>query len=224
MELVTTSERLFAKFCEDLGYLCEKIPADPVSGTKTADFRVTKNHKLICIAEVKELSPNADDKRQYRELKKSGFTEGGGEIAARARALIRKASDQLKRDAELGPKIIVLYNNVRINDQRIGWDTQHLDQYEIGAAMFGDLVVSVRLDGGISDKADRAGGGRATTEKEKRYLSAVAVLKDDGSVLFYHNCFASRPLSEKVFQGPSIVHLTKDTPIQSPWEWRRVIQ
>ena len=54
--LVTASERVFLRLCEELGYETHKIPER--KKRKTPDFEVTHNgHKVI--AEVKQFVPNA---------------------------------------------------------------------------------------------------------------------------------------------------------------------
>src|SRR5207249_12049328 len=100
----------------------------------------------------------------------------------------------------------------------------HLMPWHIDAAMYGDRVVHVALAPGVSVRPDRYGGGRTFTRERKTYISAVAVISDhdDRTVIFYHNCFAERPLPRAFFSGPQFYHLQKEQEIPGkPWEWVR---
>jgi hypothetical protein len=57
----TKSEELFKKYCANQGYAVEKIPEE---SEKTPDFLVSTSQGQL-IAEIKELCPNAEDKKLF---------------------------------------------------------------------------------------------------------------------------------------------------------------
>ena len=71
MKFDTRSEDLFAAICDRHAYQLDKLPTRSEQGLKTADFSVQTPYGRI-IAEVEELTPNRDDLRQIREMKKIG--------------------------------------------------------------------------------------------------------------------------------------------------------
>jgi len=220
MSSYTHSEQVFASICRRHNYEVTELPTRPQQ--KTADFSVvTPDCRFI--AEVEELTPNADDHRQIRELKEQHWTHGGGKVGARARKAIRDASRQLREHTpESVPLIIVLYNNIRTSDGRMGYPMDHLELFHIDAAMYGNLVVHVSLGNRTSRTPDRSGGGRTTTTQEKTYISAVAVMSDwdDETILVYHNSFATHPLPRSVFSDSKSFHLRKPTQVfDTPMKW-----
>ena len=202
MRFDTQSERLFAAVCNRHGYAVEKLATRSERALRTADFCVKTPHGRF-LAEVEELTPNAEDLRQIREMKNHGATSGGGKIGSRAREAIRHAAHQLKDHRNEGVAlIVVLYDHVRTTDGRVAYPMYYV---EAGP--------------------DRSGGGRTMTKDEKNYISAVAVISDwdNESVYVYHNCYADVPLPAGIFTDGKCLHFRKGPePHSEPWEWHQV--
>jgi len=222
MQFDTKSEELFAAICDRHEYEVTKLPTRSDQFLKTADFSVSTPYGRI-IAEVEELTPNDDDRRQIREFKETNKTHGGGTVGARARRAIRHASIQLRDHTdEQVPMIAVLYNNLKTEDGPVPYSMCNLESFHIDAAMYGFRVVHVALKKGVTPRPDRSGGGRTTTASEKTYLSAVAVISDwdDQRLFVYHNHFAKYPLPVEIFSDDLCRHFKKGThPYQEPQKW-----
>ena len=218
----TKSEDLFAAICRRHHYSVSKLDTRAEQQKKTADFSVETPFGRF-LAEVEELTPNADDLRQIRELKETGMTSGGGTIGSRARRAIRHAAVQLRDHCDdCIPMIAVLYDNVQTPDGRVSYPMFYLEPHHIDAAMYGDRVVNVSLRKGTRTRPDRSGGKRTTTIDRRNYLSAVVVISDwdDETLIVYHNRFAHLPLPKGVFSDSKCHHYEKgDDPHAEPWKW-----
>jgi hypothetical protein len=225
MNCETRSEQLFQLICKRHGYSISKIPTRSKEALRTADFSVTTPHGRF-IAEIEELSPNGDDLRQIKEMKETGRTLGGDTIGARARRAIRHGADQLRfHRAEKLPMLIVLYDNVRTEDGRVGYPMLYVEQPHIDAAMYGDLVVHVPLTPGAPCSPQRSGGKRTTTCNEKNYVSAVAVISDwdDQTLFIYQNFYAEIPFPRAIFSDSKCYHYRKGlAPHSEPWSWHTI--
>jgi len=222
MDLDTKSEELFVSICNRHGYRVEKLPTRSDQGLKTADFSIqTRDGRIL--AEVEELTPNSDDLRQIKKFEETGSTSAVGTIGSRARAAIRHATLQLKNHcSERVPMIAVLYDNVRTPNGRVAYPMYYLEHHHIDAAMYGDRIVPVPLGEDVTPRPDRSGGGRTTTQAEKNYLSAVAVISDwdDETMFVFHNSFAGIPLPVEVFSDSRCHHYRKGfDPHGEPWKW-----
>lgn len=221
----TKSEELFALICKRLNYSVTKLDTRSDQQRKTADFAVDTPFGRF-LAEVEELTPNADDLRQIREMKEMGMTSGGAIIGSRARRAIRHAAVQLRDHRDDGvPMIAVLYDNVRTPEGRVFYPMYYLEHHHIDAAMYGQRVIHVPLREGAQTRPDRCGGGRTTTIDEKNYLSAVVVISDwdDETVIVYHNCFAHIPLPKDIFFDSKCQQYEKsDNPHDEPWMWHKI--
>lgn len=188
----TKSEILFEQFCYLNNIECNRIDT---STTRTPDYEINTNQKKIII-EVKELTPNNDD-REWENLE---FDTIGSAITCtpgdRVRIKIRNASPQLKAGTDNGkhPSILVLYGDGMLN--------AFLSDYEIRVAMYGFEQYNYNIP---NDKSlplcfvgSTFGSKKTMRETEKRYISAIAVMKyeENGSILLsvYHNCFAINPI------------------------------
>ncbi len=121
--------------------------------------------------------------------------------------------------------IAVLYNNVQTADGRVGMPMFFTELHHIDAAMYGNIVVTVSLNGSKVHAPDKAGGGRCLTETRRRYVSAVCVLSDwdDQTFYLFHNFFAKHPLRIDVFADPQCFHYVKaGNPWTSPWKWQQI--
>jgi hypothetical protein len=222
--MATHSEAVFEKICINAGYGVVRPVLRDAEGVATADFIVSTSTTEV-IVEVEELRPNRDDLRQIREMENGGCTGGGSTIGQRARIHLRRAARQLKPySSQKIPLIVALYDNVRVGRTRVAYPMFYLQPHEIDAAMFGDRTVYVSLAsaGVIQTRPDINGGRQTLTPTQKTYVSAVAVISDadDSTVIFYHNHFASRPLTPDLFVGQNFFHLRKPTPSNAaPWQW-----
>jgi hypothetical protein len=206
----TDSERIFHDHCIRHGFLVEKVET---SKEKTPDFLLQKE-SLKLFAEVKELTPNEDDRKYDEDKKKDGFAVFSCTIGQRVRGEIVKSAKQLKKFASDCPGIVVIYEN-------LGEDgfPRYTNPVFVNVAMYGNwMISSVRVPEAIR-KPDFCGGNGTTTRDHKRYLSAVCVMTDK-QLLFYHNSFADRPLPREVFSGEDCLHFRKiSDPHDAPGEW-----
>lgn len=199
----THSEILFSKICQQEGFFAEKIPTD---GKPSPDFRVSTPYGEL-IAEVKELTPNKEERELIRQQAKGIIVAFGDTIGSRARGEIQRACRQLKRFREERlPSLVVLYNNVTATVPML-----HLYSHDIDAAMNGQWVTYVSLVPGGPKRPDHNGGKRGLTANNGRYVSAVAVISDhdDETLLIYHNPHAEVPLPVGIFTGNKCIHYRK---------------
>lgn len=179
------------------------------------------------MVEVEELTANEEDKRLRAYMKAGRITTTGSVVGNRVRAHIREASKQLRSHREEAlPSVVVLYDNICVDGERHAFPYTDLMTFQIDAAMYGFIQATLVLGNGgvIGSKADRAGPNRTTTEREKRYLSAVCVLYDTPKLwmLTYHNYYAAIRLPLSVFAGPSDAHLKKPRdPNCCPGAWEK---
>jgi len=199
----TKSEILFERFCQENGMACEKIA---VSLSKTADYEIkVKSKTMIC--EVKELTPNAEDKRLRKELDEKGSTGiHERKISGRLSKKIMKAAEKLKQYKNRNvPLIVAFYDNILFNGGRV---QKTIDRRDIDQAMYGiDTGYYLMSARGIRFNGFRHGQNKRMTTTEKNYVSAVFVLKesDDGIKLeIYHNYFALFKIDMSVFNFPNI--------------------
>jgi hypothetical protein len=227
----TKSENLFDDYCEAMGYNYRKIPAGSKYG-KTSDRDVQAGQDRV-IVEIKELTPNPDDKRQAAELAERGWTIGGGKPGRRVQNEIIRAAPQLKQYQTLHvPLVLVLYDNIVIAGERPHIPNKLLEPSFIDFAMYG-LQTEVFARRTASDQyllehlGSGRGGKRQTTASERIYISAIAILYQHESqtpfLFTYHNYFAEVPLPFRVFSGPNDRHFVKPAhPDQTPQEWALV--
>ncbi len=217
----TTSEALFSEICTQHGYALINIPCS--ASQKTADFRIVTPYGEI-IAEIKELSPNQEDKAQIQNLKRHGSFAVGGKVGGRARGMIKDGAKQLKSHIhENKPAVIVLYDNIQEDGISLQSQFGHLSMEHIDAAMYGGWTVY------LSGAADSNGGERSLRCDKRCHVSAVLVMGycTPGSLIVYHNFFASRPLPLTAFAGEMSVHLMKENDphqTRSPCKWTRYQQ
>ena len=227
----TKSEVLFSQYCESVHYVCKEIPAGSQHG-KTADYEVLAGNSRI-VVEIKELTPDSEDKRQARELIERGWTSGGGRPGSRVQTAIKRAAPQLKKYRRLGiPLVLVLYDNIVVNGTRPHARNGLLESSFIDFAMYGlqtEFFKKISLAQGfvLEHSGSGRGGKRQTTETERTYMSAVCVLyeNDPGPPFLYtyHNFFAEVRLPFHIFSGPEDQHFRKPgSPDKTPQEWEAV--
>lgn len=190
--------------------------------SETPDFEVTVRGARI-IAEIKELTPNAHDREQARESA-AGRAAGGFFDGRRLRDAVSKAAGQLKTFRDEGlPSIVVFYDNIVVNGVRPYPRCPYFDPTQIEWAMYGQHVADyhVPLHGDPIPLGDRRGGKRVLTERNRLYVSAVAILSEFGEYAwFFHNYFAAVPLSRAVFHDDRDRHFhNPSNPLQSLAGW-----
>jgi hypothetical protein len=192
------SEIDFAQYCASRGYDCRQLE---VNGRPVPDFEVLASGARI-VAEIKEFRANAHDREQARELMQHGIS--GGEFdGRRVRRAIEEAAPQLRTFAsENVPLLVVLYDNIVVNGTRPYGRCPYFDPTQIEWGMYGQHVAEFDVPprGKPIWLGDRRGGNRELTQDTRAYISAVAVLAEQGEFAwFYHNYFARITLSRKHF-------------------------
>ena len=226
MTIDTTSEELFVAVCRRQAYTVSKLDTASGRNGRTPDFLVSTPVGDV-VVEVKELRPNAEDRRYIQRMMDEHHASHGGTVGARARKAIRDGAAQLKRRCSTQlPMLVVLYDNVKTADGRVGMPMSFTELYHIDAAMYGYTVTHVPLQpGAVATAPDKAGGGRLMTETEKRYVSGVGVLSDwDNATLYvFHNFFASHPLRVDMFADHKCFHYVKaGHPWSAPGKWQKI--
>ena len=212
MSRQTVSEKLFEDFCADIGISLESIAPESDEGQKTPDYTMEASGNLI-VVEVKQFDPNPEDRRLFRALSEQGTT---GTITSvpghRVRGKISDAMPQLKaRSKGKLPALLVLYNNVKLIEQRV-------DPIDIKTAMYGLEVVEVSVP---KDPADRRifaqhkfGGGRKVSDQYNTSLSAVGTLFETAQSIrldIFHNDFAANSVDPAWLRSSSIRHFRLGT-------------
>ncbi|MFC2060193.1 hypothetical protein ACFLTZ_03750 [Chloroflexota bacterium] len=226
----TKSELLFEKYCASIKYSCNPIPAASKYG-KTPDYWVCCGNDKI-VAEIKELSPNDDDRRRARELKNQRLTSGVVQPGKRVYDAITDSAKQLKKFAHCRlPCVLVIYDNTMVDDVRPKAVSQLQEPSILDFGMYGlqigilPVPNSDYYDTDIRATANGRGGERRMTETMRWYISAVSVLCEDQNggepyLLSYHNFFACIPLPQHLFRGPLDRHFIKpDHPDKCPQVW-----
>jgi hypothetical protein len=184
MKVRTKSELLFERYCGERGYQSEQIEPEPKAG-RSPDYRVMTPAGRV-IVEIKEFTPNEEDKRIVDALKKLGHAAYERRLGKRVRKAIHGAAPQLRRyEDTLLPEVLLLHDNIYDNPKLDGhWPfarNEYLEPLAIEAAMFGSPQIRFRLNckrTAIDSTGSSHGGGRQFTETERLYIGAVAVLNE----------------------------------------------
>lgn len=192
----TLSEKLFEQYCTGRGIRWRRI----VEGvTQKPDYELFMPRRKV-IVEVKETTPNADERRAAAELKQNRFAVTSLTPGERIRSFINKAAPQLKAlTRRRFPGVLVVFDD--------GLVARHNDPYQIRVAMYGfdQIVFAVPQDMKVSPYAvgAKSGGRRKMTEAHNTSVSAIASLycrsKDQIDLVLYHNRFAAVPLDPQLF-------------------------
>src|SRR5438105_2794171 len=123
----TVSEGIFEQFCTAKGIAFDRIDE---TDQKTPDYYL-KCGAVRIVAEVKETSPNAEERESNRVLEQTGVGLAvGGTPGARVRSMIKRCSPQLKARSEgVHPSLLVVFDEGRI--------CGHVEPYHIRVAMYG---------------------------------------------------------------------------------------
>ena len=189
----TISERLFETYSNLRGYECKRIEVDGEG--RFADYELmTPRGTVIC--EVKEITPNVEDKAYDERLAKYNQADSSRPIGKRARATLVNASGQLRRFREdPSPCMAVLFDKTYYD---------YLSPSDIDAAMFGDPIVLFPIEPPDRGVDVTHGGNRRLNEERGLYISAVGVLRraePQGTVGLdiYHNPFTSKRIRPAYF-------------------------
>ena len=231
----TKSELVFEHYCREHCYRTERIEPEANAG-RSPDYRVITPAGRV-IVEIKEFTPNEDDKQFVEGLKKLGHAAYQRTLGKRVRKAIQDAASQLRRyKATLFPEVLLLYDNIYDNPKLDGdWPfarNEYLEPLAIKAAMFGSPQLRFTLDcnkTAIDPTGSSHGGGRQLTETQRLYIGAVAVLTEtiatrSFQIDFFHNFFSTIPVFPKYFQHPSDRHFVKsDHPERTGWGWAEFV-
>ena len=172
------------------------------SDKPTPDYEIALSSKRI-VVEVKETSPNPEERESQRLLAERGYgIATGGTPGDRVRKMISSASPQLKaRSRGDLPTMLVVFDRGRVYG--------HVEGYHVRIAMYGleQIYLAVPPIGSGRPRATGAGHGpkRKMTETDNTSISAIAALVMSGpgthQLLVYRNRFARVPLSPTLL-GP----------------------
>jgi hypothetical protein len=160
----TVSERHFLNYCKARGYRVKRINPPKKTG-RFPDYETTTPTGSV-IVEIKEFTPNDEDKAFAAALEKEGKAHFDNRaIGKRVRKAIIDSAPQLRRykDTPL-PEILLLYDNLASGCY--GGINDYLDPMNVGAGMFGEPVIRFWRDpslkpAGAPDATH--GGGRQLT-------------------------------------------------------------
>ena len=214
----TTSEEQFEEFCQQRDIPLERIPE---ADTRTPDYEITLGADRI-VVEVKETSPNPEERESNRLLKVRCYGNvTGGTPGDRVRKMIRSASGQLKaRSNGALPTLLVVFDEGRV--------ARHVEGFHVRVAMYGleQIYVAVPPVGQGEPYATGSGHGpkRKMTETDNTSVSAIAALVMTGPsrhILYvYRNRFAKVPLNPRLLQAYGVQHYdlgVGDESLASDW-------
>lgn len=200
-------EEMFERLCAHLALRATRIEEVSHMGERRPDYEVVGNDGALFIAEVKAITPNAEEladiaRLARREIFATSFTPGG-----RMRQLIRAANGQLRALADMGPGALFIFNpevTLRL----------HTDPYAVLTAMRGFDVVDVAVprDPGQPPVFGelRSGAGQRMTPRDNTSTSAIVtpieVAPDEWHVSVFHNRFAARKIPISAIRGDSVKH------------------
>jgi hypothetical protein len=184
----------------------------PESDKRTPDYEITLGQERI-IVEVKETSPNPEERESQRLLAERGYGMAtGGTPGDRVRKMIASASRQLKaRSGGLLPAMLVVFDQGRVSG--------HVEGYHVRVAMYGLEQIHIAVPPIGLDRPYRIGAGhgpkRKMTETDNTSISAIAALVMSGpgahQLLVYRNRLARVPLSPILLQPFGVRHFDLGT-------------
>lgn len=196
LTMKTISEQKFEQFCTENSIPWKRLPTGVEA---TPDYEIG-----ICgvsvIVEVKELTPNEDEKRALREMEEEHSTTWGGTVGQRVRYKIDSSKRQIESLCRnTCPGILLLY------DARPTL-LRGITPYEIEVAMYGfeaiDLHVPKDPKESVRFGTHRFGKGKKLRHDSHTYISALGVLREVNPqktlhMDLYHNIHAEKPLPIK---------------------------
>lgn len=215
----TVSESIFERVCDRRGVLYRKLATR--ENQRTPDYLILPSGEKV-VVEVKQIEPNDEDRELRKKSKKGETTGWWSDNNTRIRRKIKQCAKQLKAVAKgRCPSVLMLYDDREI---KIIGNEDFLE------AMYGDeeLTLAVPLDGGEPEPLGVGfGGNRQLTEQQRRYISAVAIMRQkfpgEWVVVMFHNVFASRPLDPDVASSFADVQYDLTKPKTKEWQnWTRI--
>jgi hypothetical protein len=212
-------EEIFQRYYRLRGYRSLRVNKSNEHGVRTPDFEIMADNVKI-VAEVKELTANEDDLRNWKATLSGEIVVHSREPGKRARSLIEGARGQLRPYADAGiPTIAALYDNIVVDKIRVGSSKlgfSPLSMTDIDVALYGLWQANVRIHPGyrVESLGDTRSGYRRMPDR--KIISAVMVIHEpaesrDPFALTYHNYWASVPLPRNVFSGQNDLHFAKAT-------------
>ncbi len=216
-ERQTQSETLFEELCTQHGIAYTRIPVFPGCPPQPDYELVLAGGKVI--AEVKQIDPNADDRRFTETLSCDHVAtqrRNPDLMARRVRNAIRNSVTQIKSRLRSHPGVpaaLVLFDAAR---------NGYTDPYVVQTAMHGweHVVFDVSLTGDAPRVMDRGfprRNNRAVRRDKNQQLSALATLHECWNIdtrerflelCFYHNHYAAHPILPEWWTGGGIRHAT----------------
>lgn len=195
------SEKLFERLCHSNAIPCERVHT---GSDRTPDFEITvAGVRVTC--ELKELNPNAADRRELAELRENRAS--GRYLPNRLRGKLKDVSAQLKAASAAGrPTMLVVYDNTPFKS--------YTDHGDVIQAMFGRNSVTVSVPKDPSSPAVVSApffaGDRGVGPTWNTAVSAIAILEggpeEARSLRVYHNPYATVPLDSKLLVGLPVTH------------------
>ncbi|MGA8612962.1 MAG: hypothetical protein WB760_14945 [Xanthobacteraceae bacterium] len=194
-DTLTLGETLFEQACAATGIRYRRFRVAKVAGHKRPDYKVNIPD-CGAIVEVKELVPNAQERRAAAELAAGRMVGGTQTPGARLRRPIRSANEQLQQASLRGiPAAVAIFDTM--------FSLSYTDPYNVKVAMYGlDAIIMALPDAGAPYRIGmKSAGKEVLTEKHNTSISAVVIIRgfppsfDRVPLLFvYHNHFARVPL------------------------------
>jgi hypothetical protein len=198
---------MFERLCNRLGLAFTRVEEASRESERRPDYRVTGSDGSNFIAEVKTITPNAQEASDISRFERGEIFATGGTPGHRLRRLIGSANQQLKALAADMPGILVVFNPEILLHRRT-------DPYSILTAMRGLDVIDVEVPNDMRDAPRfgelRSGPGKKMTADVNTSTSAVVcpaeLEKDEWRIAVYHNRHATQPLDASAISGPGITH------------------
>ena len=205
---LTKWEYFFYQYMVAARTACSRIQDDT---SKTPDFTVVLSKRTVPV-ELKEFSPNPDEKRNEELRRTRGYGDPHGtEVGHRIAKAAQSARSQLRSFIDQngdGPAILAIMDTSALG---------HADRHHLAALFEGTLTADVSVTDGSIVNVYRKEDRRRSPHERNRILSAIAVLcswakaglavhPETESVdryviadlLVYHNPHAEHPLSSDV--------------------------
>jgi hypothetical protein len=188
----TRSERLVEDWLGCNGITWRRLPVAVTPGHRRPDYAI-KIAGNWCIIEVKEITPNDDDRRTIENFRAGIVASQWVAPGKRLRPAIRSGEGQLRKFSGRGFATIICL----VDTTASFYDAE----FHVRAALYGDQTLCFEVLSG-SGTASFIGSGPGRNAMLRRHerttISAVAVLRcpasSDVEIDFYHNPFAAIPI------------------------------
>jgi len=221
VSMLTQSETWFEEYCNN-----RKIDFDRIeeSDEKTPDYTIRLDGQEI-IVEVKEILPNAEEKKAMLEAKKNGTPFVTRILPGeRIRKKIASASGQIKARTKGKSPSILLICDIR---NGCGQVIPHLDQYHLRVAMEGldQVVIGLPEDKNQSPTiiGRKSGPRKKMTPNANTSISAVAVLStppgEPIKIEVFHNKYAAHPILPEILRNNGMPQFSLSDNPGEPSDW-----